>query len=644
MVKLGMKATLASGGKVVETASVSKGGVLFTLDLGVADALILRPGDDGGSHADSTSGAGSTGDADDASSAPSSIDLGATTTTTASDITTGVAEPAPINLRRIGDLWWFSSSPAKESNLFVSAGVDHVMYSGDNFGIPYYKEAVERKYRGNRTAWAEASVGRLFHAGFNTLASWSSSACPDCWETDGAAEEAARRHGMYYTPIIDFSVRFNKQHNTTGFPDVFDPKFNESAWNSARLVCAPRVTDDNVLGYFLDNENSCPPTPQSALPTFLALSVHTPGYKAAWTFKSRNRHLSDTDLSRNFSHLVATQYFKLVSKAIRHFDPAHLILGCKFMAVDGLAPLLSAAAPYVDAHALDIYAFTPGVHFMRSLYESGGGLPFTIAEFGFQSRKSNVNSSIHPAGAGPVMDNQLERAAACSNFVNKALQLEFVVGYHFYQYTDQPRHNYGIVSINDTQYTEVLEAMNHTNRNGNHIHAAGETHCALNTGIRTAPFQGSIVHNASGKCLVADSAAERVELAPCPHSPAAAPRAVWEELPNGRLRHIASLKCLDIDRSVSQSTGLRLVSNCSTHIDSEIPAAWEHGSDCLLMNFCRWLGTPVCAYEQTCLGMAPGTNEVRTWLCDSTSPALVWGLIYSEGAPVASTSNSTPRL
>lgn len=42
-VKPGMKATLATGGKVTELKSTySGGGVTFALDLGIADALILR--------------------------------------------------------------------------------------------------------------------------------------------------------------------------------------------------------------------------------------------------------------------------------------------------------------------------------------------------------------------------------------------------------------------------------------------------------------------------------------------------------------------------------------------------------------------------------------------------------------------------
>jgi hypothetical protein len=50
--------------------------------------------------------------------------------------------------------WWFTQQPASSHSAtaanttrhFLSAGVDHVMYSGDNFGTPYYKQAVEKKY------------------------------------------------------------------------------------------------------------------------------------------------------------------------------------------------------------------------------------------------------------------------------------------------------------------------------------------------------------------------------------------------------------------------------------------------------------------------------------------------------------------
>ena len=244
-----------------------------------------------------------------------------------------------------------------------------------------------------------------------------------------------------------------------------------------------------IQGYFLDNELSCPPTPNVALHTFLALPAHSPGYLIAREYKRQHHAQADAVVASGFARLVAARYFQVTSAAVRHFDASHLVLGCKFMNVDGLAPLLAAAAPHVDAHALDVYAFTPGEHYMRGLFENGGRLPFIIAEFSFQSKQSFVKAK-HVRGAGPVLDSQRQRAVAVSAFIDKVMQMEFVVGYHFFQYMDQPdtsSSNYGIVSVNDTVYDALLSALNRTNRQARQIHARGRRACPWDDGpTRTA--------------------------------------------------------------------------------------------------------------------------------------------------------------
>ena len=69
------------------------------------------------------------------------------------------------------------TQPSDGSGRFVSIGVDHVMFSGDNFGSPDYERAVAAKYHGNRTAWAEASVRRLLAAGNTAFATHAFEAC-----------------------------------------------------------------------------------------------------------------------------------------------------------------------------------------------------------------------------------------------------------------------------------------------------------------------------------------------------------------------------------------------------------------------------------------------------------------------------------
>eukprot|EP01048_Picozoa_sp_COSAG05_P011587 COSAG05_NODE_1101_length_5877_cov_9.449983_6_plen_682_part_01 len=574
-----------------------------------------------------------------------------------------------VRLQRQGDTWWFlrraaaagSSSSSSSSSSFVSAGVDHVMFSGDDFGAPAgaeYERAVQQKYAGNRTAWAEASVGRISGAGFNTLGSWSSATCPDCWQTDCAAQEAGRRRAMFYTPIVDFVVLHNRRFNSSGFPDVFHPQFNLSARDTARRACASRANDSLVLGYFLDNELSCPPYPEAALSAFLRMPPTAPGFAQAMRFQAA---LSDNDQETNrklhasFAALVARQYFRVTTSAIRAFDPNHLILGCKFTNGDGLGPLIAEAAPFVDAHAVDSYAFTPGVHYMRHLYQQGGKLPFVIAEFGFQSYQSFINSSIHMGGAGPLLPTQAVRGSAWSDFVRKAVSLEFVVGYHHFQYMDQPADphklrntNYGMVSVHDEAYTELLAAMTRTNAEAHEVHSLGAAgqQCKLDqqqvpdgNALLGRPFR--ILHNTSGLCVVASATAATAApaiplvLVACDDADANSSEQTWKELANGRLRHIASARCLDLDRSVSQSSKVGLTLNCSTDIEVEVPAAWEHGVDCLVMNFCRWEGHPVCGYEQTCLATVGDEQEgevarnVGVALCQVGAASQVWKFQYT---------------
>ena len=606
-----------------------------------------------------------------------------------------------VCLEQQNESWWFghtgmrkAGQPPQQRKLFVSAGVDHVMWTGDNFGSPNgneYERAVQQKYAGNHTAWAEATVRIIAGAGFNTLGSWSSATCPDCWQQDGAAQAAARRNGIYYTPIILFTHLYNKEHGTAGFPDVFDHSFNVSAWSSARSACAARATDPLVLGYFLDNEDSCPPYPErstttnqpGALESFLRLPAGSPGHEIAVQCQSALAlAAAATDLAEvrrlrvAFAARVARQYFQVTSAAIRHVDPNHLILGCKFTDGDGLAPLVEAAAPFVDAHALDVYTFTPGQYYMRHLYEKGGRKPFIIAEFGFQARESFVNRSVHMGGPGPLLQTQQQRGAAWSSFVEKLLALPFVVGYHHFQYTDQPSDpakprntNYGMVSVNDTEYTEMLRAMRATNLDAHRLHAAGAAgqHCELSVASTGDTFRGSIRHNLTGLCLTADPSGGGGDsltpvLAACGtraevqsgrlgSTRAVEAGALWQSLANGRLQHVESAKCLDIDRSVPQSTKVVLSSNCSTDIEVEEPASWEHGSDCFVMNFCRWMGMPLCGYGQACLSYVATSESakasVESALCVPGAPELVWAFddeLDSAAEEMALAPPSLPQL
>jgi len=64
----------------------------------------------------------------------------------------------------------------------------------------------------------------------------------------------------------------------------------------------------------------------------------------------------------------------------------------------------------------------------------------------------------------------------------------------------------------------------------------------------------------------------------------------------------------------------------------------------MLMNFCRWLGTPTCGYEQACVGVVSSADgapprrgredrvaaaalSVQTAVCAASAPGLQWGFL-----------------
>ena len=69
-----------------------------------------------------------------------------------------------------------------------------------------------------------------------------------------------------------------------------------------------------MLGYFLDNEDSCPPVPSAALPLFLGLPPHTHGSAEARQFVAlHGGEMTPDALAAAFAARVATQYFHLTT-------------------------------------------------------------------------------------------------------------------------------------------------------------------------------------------------------------------------------------------------------------------------------------------------------------------------------------------
>jgi len=382
--------------------------------------------------------------------------------------------------------------------VFLSKGVNHVDYMGDFSPVlgysPYYKNVLT-KY-GSVNKWVEVTVSRLLRWGFNTIGAWSS------------------RELMQYIPYtvnLNILGDFGFDWQTGRMPDVFSDNYVEYAEMKALFNCKPLSNDPLLIGYFIDNEPRWGPDWRSnthLLDDFIKLPGSSPGKKVVVDVL-RVIYQEDIDLLNSefktsfnsfeelldyngtvpstsrayqarleFLRRYVERYLSVAVAAIRKYDPNHLILGFRVAGLpttDYMREVFRIAGKYVDVITVNIYNYIePPVIALNELYHLTGK-PLIVTEFSFRAMDSGLPNT---RGAGIIVNTQSERANATYNFVVKLLSLPYVVGYHWFQYYDQPKEgrfdgensNYGIVKIDDEPYIEMIDMFTKLNLELEKIH------------------------------------------------------------------------------------------------------------------------------------------------------------------------------
>jgi regulation of enolase protein 1 (concanavalin A-like superfamily) len=413
--------------------------------------------------------------------------------------------------------WWLIDP---DSQPFLSKGVCHITYRGDTIKDTRrspYGEATQAKY-GSEEKWREAAAGRLMEWGFNSLGAWSD---------EKLSEVRISGRGLANAPIVDFGEGFvasagkGAQAWLQGvFPDVFDPGFETFCRRRARERCAPRKDDRTILGWFTDNELRWGPDwrgNDELLTMFLNLPAEAPGRTAAvqllrerypdiarfntiwktniasWDELERaakvvapvtrkalysqnegeERQANDADPNRAafvadceaFVAQLAERYFSVTREALRAADPNHLNFGCRFAYLPP-APARAAAGRYLDVISFNCYQTDPTATVRQY---AALGRPLIIGEFTFRGEDVGLPNT---RGAGPKVAAQADRAAAFERYVRLILNEPAVVGYHWFQHSDQPKEgrfdgensNYGVVNGQDETYVELTRKMTEVNR------------------------------------------------------------------------------------------------------------------------------------------------------------------------------------
>ncbi len=333
-----------------------------------------------------------------------------------------------FHIQKVGDRWWLVDP---DGGLFIHKGVSSVK----PISTPPARTALAEQF-GNDADWARKTMIFLRSHGFNGLGAWS--------DTDRLGNVSPP---LVYTRIWNFMSGYGKkrggtfqQPGHTGYPKdcifVFDPAFESFCDEYARQLVAEK-DDPWLLGHFSDNEL---PLKREALKNYLALPEIDPGHIAAiqWLQARHGPGVSAGDITpsdeSDFLALVVDRYFRIVSQAIRKYDPNHLFLGSRFYGANLRYPeIFKAAGQYVDVISANYYlAWTPDFKLL-DMWSGQSGRPVLITEWYAKGEDSGLANT---SGAGWLVKTQRDRGQFYQNFTLALLESKDCVGWHWFKYID----------------------------------------------------------------------------------------------------------------------------------------------------------------------------------------------------------------
>jgi hypothetical protein len=168
--------------------------------------------------------------------------------------------------------------------------------------------------------------------------------------------------------------------------------------------------------------------------------------------------------------MVAARFMETAVSAVRKRDPNHLILGMRF-ANGAPDAVVRAVGARTDVLTLNWYvkSGSPDPNFVDRFFLLSGK-PVMITEYSYRAMENRTGTR-NSRGADVTVQTQADRAVRFRRYVETLGALPEVVGFHWFQYSDQPTAgrfdgedcNYGLVDHNDEPYEELLAAMRDLN-------------------------------------------------------------------------------------------------------------------------------------------------------------------------------------
>jgi hypothetical protein len=364
--------------------------------------------------------------------------------------------------KQIGDRWWLVDP---EGCLFIHKAVVAVSPVGGAGA----KAAFNAKFGGDSN-WVASTASLLHTHGFNGLGAWS--------DTERMRQAA---QPLVHTRIWNFMSSYGAKRGGTyqksghiGYPKdcifVFDPEFETFCDNYAKQL-AKTKDDPWLLGHFSDNEM---PFKRDAILNYLQLPEKDPGYQAAlaWLKARHGAQATTKDVTeqdrKDFLAHVTDRYYRIVSAAIKKYDPNHCFLGSRFHGAELNYPeVFKAAGAYVDVMAVNYYRTWTPVPEKMNMWSKESGRPILITEWYVKGADAGLANT---SGAGWIVKSQADRGRFYQHFTLGLLESKVCVGWHWFKYSDNdpaepgtdPSNrdaNKGIVTARYETYPALLEPM-----------------------------------------------------------------------------------------------------------------------------------------------------------------------------------------
>ena len=354
----------------------------------------------------------------------------------------------------------------------------------------FYRANLERKYGDDfMNEWYEVTLKRMKNWGFTSFGNWVD---PNFYHKEQVPYFA---NGWI---IGDFKTLSGKVNHWGLMPDPFDPVFAQRAKVTIETIAQEIKNSPWCAGIFIDNEKSWGEREGSVearygvildalsksskqSPAKAAFLSHLKGkYQSiehlnnAWqtTIESWQSFASGVvfeqyskaqvaDLSKMLE-ILGEQYFTVVHNTLEQALPNHLYMGAR-MANWGMPDeIIKASVTYSDVLSFNIYEDGMQEHYWKFLEDVD--LPVVIGEFhiGTASDSGMFNPGIVHAS------DQKDRARKYKAYMQSVLAKPYMVGAHWFQYVDEPitgraldgeNANIGFVTVTDTPYPELIEAV-----------------------------------------------------------------------------------------------------------------------------------------------------------------------------------------